>query len=205
MLQKLWVLTLTLVPTWSPLALQGTHVLCGGSLAPLPISLSVFSNCRICMSVEACFVDLTANLQLFMYQQRWKDTRRIEERQKLNAERTWARDALVPCWPVLAQNHRRESLGFVHCVWKNGVRQLRNHTFPRGTEDLSCTASFRMAKQQGGGVHPGDPDARGLFRNPQRDTREEPVIGDHPARELGRHRRAPDRPASARPAPAGPE
>lgn len=47
------------------------------------------------MSAEACFVDLTANLQLFLYQQRWKDTRRTEERQKLKAERTWARGA--PC------------------------------------------------------------------------------------------------------------
>lgn len=88
-------LTLTLAPTWSPLTLQGSHVLCRRSLAPLPGSSSVFSIWRMCMSVEACFIDLTANLHLFMYQQRWKDTRRIEERQKLNAERTWAQDA--PC------------------------------------------------------------------------------------------------------------
>lgn len=92
---------------------------------------------------------------------------------------------LVPCWPVLAQNHRRESPGCVHCVCENGVRQLRNHTFPSGTEDLSRTASFQMAKQQGGGVHPGDPDARGLLRNPQRDVREELVVGDHPTPKCG--------------------
>lgn len=92
---------------------------------------------------------------------------------------------LVPCWPVLAQNHRHESPGFVHCVRENGVRQLRNHTFPSGTEDLSCTASFQMAKQQGGGVHPGDPDVSGLFWNPQQDTCEELVIGGHPAPKRG--------------------